>query len=154
MDEIVFLKDKDWSVIDAELCRVKGFTPLLASVENGEVRAFDRTTPYASIDFECERLPHDATGFIAHRLDFLHLWEAFNERGVADNEEALFFWTKKNLRRSARLMSKFMPKMWVLIYPRGAYELFVDPNSKPELSDRERFEAMTPLAEWKPDAME
>jgi hypothetical protein len=62
-------------------------------------------------------------------------------------------WTKKHLRRSARLLSRFMPRLWVLIYPKGAYELLSDHDFQPELSDRAWVEATTPVAQWKPDVM-
>jgi hypothetical protein len=81
------------------------------------------------------------------------LWSAFNERGVGEDEEVLVFWTKKNLKRSARLMSKLMPKLWVRICPKGAYELMLDNDFKPELTGTARWEAMRAVAEWKPDVM-
>jgi hypothetical protein len=94
--EIVFLKDRDWSAIDGEACRIMSFTPM-GTVVGGRAVALDKTAPYASIKFECTRLSHEATGFITHQLDFLHLWSAFEERGVADDEEVIVFWTKTNL---------------------------------------------------------
>jgi hypothetical protein len=152
MTELVFVKDKEWSVIDAELCRVKRFGPL-ATVENGNVRALDRSVPYAAVEFECEALPQDATGYITHRLDFLHLWSAFNERGVAEDEEVIFFWTKKNLKSYARFVSRFMPRLWVMVCPKEAFELMTDLNFKPELDGLERWKAQEALVEWKPEVM-
>jgi hypothetical protein len=153
MTEIVFRNDRDWSVIDAEPCRVKAFTPW-ARVEKGQVVAFGgMTAPYASIEIECDQLPDGATGFITHQIDFLHLWSAFNERGVAEDEEVIVFWTKKKLRTSARLFSTFMPKLWVLIFPKGAFDLMNDPNSMPELTDAEYRRLQSPLVDWKPDVM-
>jgi hypothetical protein len=70
--EIVLLRDKEWSVIDAELCRVKAFTPTATVDEYGGVTAAG-SMPYASIEIECPALPQDATGFITHKLDFLPL---------------------------------------------------------------------------------
>jgi hypothetical protein len=150
--DVVLLKDKEWSVIDGELCRVKDFTPW-AKVEDGRVIGFSKTDPYASVVFECSGLPQDATGFITHKLDFLHLWSAFNEVGVGEDEEVLFFWTKKNLKPYARLLSKAMPKLWVMVCPKGAFELMTDPGFKPELTGLARWEAQRPLVEWKPEVM-
>src|SRR5713226_912214 len=87
MTEIVSRTDKDWEVIDGELCRVEDFKPW-ARVEDGRLtRTFNKTSAYASLVFECDRLPHKATGFITHRLDFLHLWNAFIDRGIGEDEE-------------------------------------------------------------------
>ena len=99
-------------------------------------------------------LPQDATGYIAHELDFLHLWAAFNERGVGEDEEVLVLWTKKNLKRSARLVAQFMPGLWVMVRPKDAYELMTDDDFKPELTGLARWEAISAVAEWKPDVME
>jgi hypothetical protein len=148
MTEIVFLKDKEWGVIDGELCRVKVFTPLSARVESGRVIALDRTTPYASIVIECTKLPQDATGYITNRLDFLHLWSAFIERGVGEDEEVIVFWTRKNYKTYARLLpSVGMPKLWVNIYRAGAYEMWTDPQVETT------SEGLQTLAQWKPDVM-
>src|SRR6266700_2228755 len=65
-----------------------------ARVDDGRVIAPTKTEPYASIVVECDALPQKATGFITHRIDFLHLWRAFNERGVRDDEEVIVVWTK------------------------------------------------------------
>jgi hypothetical protein len=152
MTELVFRKDKDWSLIDGEPCRVKVFTPW-ARVEDGRVIPLSKTDPYASIVVECDQLPQDATGFITHRTDFVHLWSAFKERGVRDDEEVVVFWSRKNLKRSVRLLSMFMPRLWVTICPEGAFELMTDPNFKPELTGLARWEAQGPLVEWKPEVM-
>lgn len=153
MSEIVLIKDKDCSVIDGDVCRVKAFTPL-ATVENGRVRALHWSTPYASIQIECTRLPDDdVTGFIGHKLDFLHLWSAFNERGVGEDEEVIVFWTKKHLNRSARVVSKFMPRLWVMVCPKEAFELMTDDDFRPELQGLARYKAHEALVEWKPEVM-
>lgn len=136
MTEIVLRSDTEWGVIDGEPCRVKVFTPW-ASVEDGRVTALSKTAPYASIEIECGALPQDATGFITNRTDFLHLWRAFNERGVREDEELIIFWTRRYLKRYARLLSIFMPRLWVMICPREAFELMSDPNFKPELTGRQ-----------------
>jgi hypothetical protein len=155
MTEIVLRKDKEWSAIDGDACLVKHFTPL-ATVEDGRVNAPSKTDPYALVTFECTQLqlPGEVTGCITQRMDFLHLWSAFNERGVGEDEEVLFCWTKKYLRRVGRLVSMMMPKLWVMVCPSGAFKLMTDPNFKPELTGLARHEAMKPLAEWKPEAME
>jgi hypothetical protein len=85
-------------------------------------------------------------------MDFLHLWSAFNE--VRDDEEVIVFWVKSDLRKSARLFSKIMPRMVVWICPKEAFELMTDRNFKPELGGVARHRAMSPLAKWVPPAMQ
>lgn len=53
--------------------------------------------PYAAIDIEAPPLSEPTIGYISHKLDFLHLWQAFNDRGVADDEEVIVIWNKSNL---------------------------------------------------------
>jgi hypothetical protein len=139
-------------VIDGEACRIKDFTPW-ARVEHGRVIALSKTVPYGSIVIESDPLPRDATGFITNRTDFLYLWSAFNERGVPEDEEVIVFWTRRHLKTYARLMSPFMPRLWVMICPREAFELMSDARFRPELSGTARWEAQRPLAEWKPDVL-
>ncbi len=152
MTEILLRKDREWSVIDGGACRVKVFTPS-ARVEDGRVTAPSKTEPYASIVIECDLLPQDATGFITNRTDFLHLWSAFNERGVREDEEVIVIWTRRHLKSYARLLSIFMPRLWVMICRKEAFELMTDANFKPELTGLARWEAQRPLVEWKPDVM-
>jgi hypothetical protein len=150
--DIVFIRDKEWSVIDGAACRVKAFTPM-TTVEDGRVTPLRWSQPYASIEFECEALPQDATGLICHKLDFLHLWTAFNERGVEEDEEVIVLWSKENLTRSARLVARFMPRLWVMVCRKNAYELMTDNDFMPELRGRERFDAMDAIVEWKPEVL-
>lgn len=139
-------KDSEWSVIDGEPCRVIKFTPF-ASVENGKVIIANKTEPYASVIFECKKLPQQAEGFICHKMDFQHLWMAFNERGVKENEEVIMFYSKKHLKSYAKLFSAIMPRLWVMICPKGAFELMTNPQSRPDLQGEARFLAERPIVE-------
>ena len=47
-----------------------------------------------------------------------------------------------------------MPRLWVMICPKGAFELMADQKSRPELQGEARFLAERPIAEWKPEVME
>lgn len=152
MTDIVLRTDKEWSAIDGEACRVKLFTPW-ANVEDGRVRAPSTTDPYAAIVIECAQLGQDATGFITQKIDFLHLWRAFNERGVGDDEEVIVFWLRSQLKWSARMMARTMPKLWVWICPAQAFEVMSDASFRPELSGQERWEAWAPIVDWKPEVM-
>jgi hypothetical protein len=152
-EEIVFLKDKEWKVIENGIFRIKHFTPW-AKVEDGRVVALTNTTPYASLGFESSSLPN-ATGFITHKLDFLHLWKAFEKRGVGEDEEVLFTWTTTFYKWYFRFLPKAgLPKLVVMVCRKGSFELITDDTFMPELTPTERFDASSPIVEWKPDAME
>ena len=147
-------KDSEWSVIDGEPCRVIDFMPL-ASVENGKVITPDITTPYALITLECKKIPSMVKGFVTHKTDFIHLWTAFKERGVSDNEEVIIFWSTQHYKYGfLKLLSSSLPKMWVMICPKKAFEIKTDPNFRPDLTGEARWKAEAPIVDWKPDIME
>jgi hypothetical protein len=153
--EIVLLKDKEWSAIDGEPCRVIDFSPLGSLIDaDGKVQAADNVTPYAGITMECKKLGKNVRGFITHKEDFKHLWAAFRERTVKEDEEVIIFWTKKNYKAGVKYFSAFMPKLWVMVCPKGAFELATDDNYKPELTGLDRWDAQKPIAQWKPEVME
>lgn len=150
----VMRKDSEWSVIDGEPCRVIDFIPL-ASVQNGKVVAPNITDPYASVTLECKKVSNTIKGFITHKMDFAHLWAAFKERGISDNEEVIIIWSIKHYKyKFLKFLSAIYPKMWVMICPTGALEIMVDSNWKPELTGEARWNAMKPIVEWKPEIME
>jgi len=174
---VTLLKDRDWSVIDGEICRVLEFTPIGAVVEDGQVKGAIKSLPYASVVIECPKIQGKATGYISHKIDFAMLWAAFNERtqvkgaeaeiaheqngtpvfvaehGVASNEEVWLIWTQKNYISKIGLVNKFLPRLIVMISPKGAYELLIDRNARPELTGMARFLAERPLVTWTPIAM-
>jgi hypothetical protein len=53
-----------------------------------------------------------------------------------------------------KLFSPVYPKMWVVVYPKGAYDLMMDQNYKPELSGEARTKTTLPIVDWKPEIME
>ncbi len=150
--DFTLIKDSEWSVIDGEPCRVIDFIPW-GSIKNGKVLAIDKTGPYASISLECKKFSKNVTGYITHKMDFEHLWAAFKERTVKQDEEIIIFWSKKNYKSYAKLFSAFMPRLWIIICPKGAFELLIDPNYKPELTGEARWDATKPIVEWKPEVM-
>lgn len=154
--EIVLWKDSEWSQIDGELCRVSAFSALGSLIDaNGKVHTTSRTMPYASLTLECEKLGKNITGYITHKMDFQHLWAVFKERRVNEDEEVIIIWTKKHYRwRLTKFLTPFMPKLWVMVCPKAAYELMVDSNYKPELWGEARWNAMKPIIQWKPEVME
>jgi len=154
--KIILIKDSEWSVMDGEACRVTSFDTLGSLVStDGKVHAMDKTTPYASVTIECQKLGKNITGYITHKMDFQHLWAAFKDRKVKDDEEVIICWTTKHYRyKLNKFLSPFMPKLWVMVCPKGAYELMVDSNYKPELWGEARWNAMKPITQWKPEVME
>jgi len=150
----VMRKDSEWSTIDGEPCRVIHFTPM-ASVQNGKIVASNITDPYASVTLECKKLPNTIKGFITHKMDFIHLWTAFKERGIFNNEEVIIIWSKRHYKyKFLKLFSAAYPKLWVMICSKGALEIMVDSKHKPELTGENRWKATKPITEWKPEVME
>jgi hypothetical protein len=138
------VRDSDWGPLDGEICRVRTLRPL----------RFTKGMPYASVELESPLLSEPTTGFVTHKLDFEHLSAAFSRKESEPNTEVLIIWTKQFLRRRASLVSRFMPRMWVMLCHENAYELMNDQTYAPELQGMERAVAESPIAEWKPDVME
>jgi len=153
--EIVLWKDREWSQIDGEPCRVTDFDTLGSFVDaNGKVHAGTRLMPYGSITLECKRLGTNVTGYICHKMDFQHLWAAFRERKIGKDEEVIIFWTRKQYKwKLTNLLAFTMPKLQVWVCHKGAYELMTDPKGNPELSGMAWFAAIRPLVQWKPPVM-
>ena len=145
---MALLKHKDWLAIDGDICRATQFTPR-AKVKNGKVVSPGVSTPYASLVLENPKFEQGTTAFITHKVDFLHLWTAFLDVGVKDDEEVLISWNKKQ-ETVLQFVARIMPKLWVAICRRGAYELSTDPNSRPELDELERLFAQKPIIDWLP----
>jgi len=155
MDKVIaedLLKDSQWSAIDEELCRAVDFVPI-ASVKEGKILAIGKT-PYASVVLECEKRPTKIKGFITHKLDFIHLWTAFKERTITQDEEVLIIWTRKEYKNIIyKIFSTFMPKLWVMVCPKEAFELATNPDYKHELKGEARWKARDPIIDWKPEVM-
>jgi len=161
------LRDSDWSVVEGALCRVIEFTPFAKMSENGGVEKSISNLPYASVVIECPKIKGKATGFITHKIDFAMLWGAFNKplniEGVQveiiqDQEqwgaerEICLVWSKKHYKRGRGLFKAILPRLCVMLSPKGAYEIATNPNSRPELKGEEaRFLAQRPFVMWKPE---
>ncbi|MCX5997114.1 MAG: hypothetical protein NTV42_05765 [Chloroflexi bacterium] len=158
--KFVLWKDKEWSQIDGEPCRVVYFGPLGSRVDiDGEIQAMDKFTPYASVTIECKKLGKNVRGYITHKIDFANLWAAFEDRKVKENEEVIIIWTQKHYKVGSwlgrKLYSAFMPKIWVMVCHRGAFELMTNGNTyNPDLTGEARWKAQQPIVQWKPDVME
>lgn len=140
------LKDSEWATIDGEACLVTKFTPA-ASVQNGRIVSRSISTPYASLSLECKS--GVVEGHVTHKVDFLNLWIAFNVRGVAANEEVIVIWTRKYKYSFLKYISGFLPKLWIMICPKGASKLMHNPNL-PDFT----WSAIKPITEYKPEIIE
>lgn len=170
--EKTLLRDGEWASIDGRLCLITDFVPL-AKVENDQVVAISSTTPYCSVHLKCEDSTDDITGFISHKTDFAMLWAAFNRRtevpgtrievrspefnsvGLGQDEEVWLVWTRKSYRAVAGIFGRFLPRLVVMVSPKGAFELSLDRTGKirPELQGKARAMATLPLVTWTPEVM-
>lgn len=151
--ELSLLKDSEWSVIAEEPCRVIQFTPL-SWIKEGKVCG-TKTLPYASVILECKKVSNTIKGYITNKTDFIHLWKVFKERTIKENEEVIVVWTIEHYKHKwLKYFSVFLPKLWVLIFPKGHLEFMADPNWQPESNGRPSYEEMlSPIASWKPKIM-
>ena len=147
------LRDSDWKQLDGEICRVIEFRPLAGRMEGGKVKSSTMRMPYAAIDIESPILAEPTTGFITHKLDFQHLWEAFSRSESEPDTEVLVIYNKSNLSGPYRWLPRgSMPGLVVWLCHKNAYDLMNDENFRPELEGSARFEAMTTfIEEWRPD---
>lgn len=91
---------------------------------------------------------------LIHKEDYLHVWQASEQRGIADNEELLVVWTNTNYKsKLISAMSKAMPKIIVWISPKDSFKLMHDQEFRPELVGGERLLAYSFIKEIKPDVM-
>lgn len=157
--KITLLKDKQWAKLDSELFKITDFIPMLGSkVKNGVVMSVDKTTPYASISIEFSRVNKDVelTGFITHKLDFANLWSAFKDREINDDtEEVLAYWTKRHYsNKAATLLSRVMPKLLIMVCPKGMYESIAGPfDWHTDNEGMAMVYALESINWWKPELM-
>ena len=138
--EIILRKDKEWGLIDSDLCLVTNFTPLMgSSVKDGVVISPDVNMPYASVTIKCKKIKEEITGFITHKIDFVNLWHVFKEIGLnEEKEEVLIYWTTKHYKNIiAKIISVLaltfiggtpLPKIFVMLYQKGTYDRCVNGN--------------------------
>lgn len=182
--EVVLLTDKEWSAIDGEICRVTDFSPAALVVEGKVVapktampyagvtlecpKIAQPATGFIThkVDFAMlwaafnERTPVEGT-----RADVTYAPESGNpdfvensrlaRHGVASGEEVWLVWTRKHYKKGVGLVpSVILPKLIVMVYPTGAYELATNPDFRPELGGEARWLARRPLVKWTPEIME
>src|SRR6185436_2184368 len=97
--------------------------------------------------------PGMSSRYVTHKLDFHHLWNVFEERGVADDEEVIVIWQKSNLRGVPRRLSRMMPGLIVWICRQGAFEIANDPRPLAGLEFSAWQAATDPIVRWEPDVL-
>lgn len=138
--------------IDGELSRVIEFSPI-ASIKDGELHAPPVPSPYGILVVEYGKMPHKKLKWlVAHKTDFMHLWEIFKERGVKESEEVLIEYDSRRRKILTKLLFWCMPQMHFYIYPKGFFEsLYYRGNhqrsSEEIFEDLEKYEC---IQEWKP----
>ena len=151
--EIIFIKDSDWDIVESQVCLVTELN-LLATIKDGKVMPLDNATSYACVSLKCKKVAGNIKGYITHKLDFIHLWYAFKDRTVKENEEVIILWSKTHYNNFfVNLFSRFMPRLWVMICPKDAYNLLSDEKYKPELSGEARYLATKAIVDLKPEVM-
>ena len=151
--ETGLIRDSDWEPLDGEVCRVIEFTPLAGRMEGTKVKSSSMWA-YASIELESPVLAGPTTGFITHKIDFKHLSEAFSRSENEPDTEVLIFWTRQHYKPGVKLFGRLMPRMWVMLCHKNAYEVWTDEAYRAELDTSEQVRARTPIAQWKPDVMQ
>ena len=86
--------------------------------------------PYAVLTVESPSLKLRAMISVVHRLDFRNLWEIYEQRRVAAEEEVLLGYMPY-AGFLGPLLRPFLPRLHLLIYPKGALEFFSDPKGRP-----------------------
>jgi hypothetical protein len=149
---IDLVTDSDWASIDGDVCRVLKFTPW-AKIENGKIVSRMPHLPYAIVTLERPGQAEEFVGRITHKLDFMHLWALFMDRGISESEEVGIAWIKSHLHGSAKLFRAFMPGMAVMLFKAGAYDLLTKPGLRPDLKGEARFRQEMPLLQLIPDVL-
>jgi hypothetical protein len=165
------LSNRDWAAVEGQLCLVTEFVPM-AAMDRGHVTAINATTPLASVGLRT-KAGQEFTGYVAHKTDFAMLWAAFRDRSevagttlefgpcvkspddlhqcLAENEEVWLMWSRNDYKAGAGLMRPFLPRLTVMVSPKGALDLLQNRNSRPDLHGMARARASVPLLTWKPE---
>lgn len=82
----------------------------------------------------------------------MDLTGAFKQK--REEDEVLIIWTAKHYKKNLfKILSATMPKLIVWVCQKGAYELMIDQQYKPELIGEARILVEKQIIEWKPEAM-
>ena len=141
-------KDVSWKAMNDYLLRVIKFTPL-ARVVGNEIQSAESNLPYGILTVECLELNQEFVVYLTHKVDFLHLWKVFNERGISEEEEVLVGDFASKRSGFFRIFSSFLPRLWVWICRRGHLERLVN-DDWDGLTGEAWANAMMPLEMWEP----
>ena len=83
---------------------------------------------------------------VSSEVDFRHLWDLYEQRRVADDEEILLTHVPVDNKGFGRLIRMLLPCLDIMVYPKGHLEEAYDPEFRP-LS---RPVWNTARARWKP----
>jgi hypothetical protein len=123
-------------------------------MEGRKVKSSSKGLPYGSIEIESPALTGPTTGYVTHKLDFAHLSEASRRRESEPDSEVVLLWSRQHL--DAKVSARLMPRMWVMLCRKNAYEWMTHQPFEPE-PDEPELRALfysRPIAQWKPDVME
>jgi len=147
-------KDIPWGDTQGHVFRVKKFTSL-ASIEQDEIKEPKQSlhnTPYALFEVECPCFGYEDTAIllpVAHRLDFRHCWELFNERGIESEEEVLISYLPSE-GKFYKLFGKSLPHLLIEVRPKGSLEEIYELGKYDGLKVIEVLHRTKPIVVWEP----
>ena len=137
----------DWTQLEGEVIIVRKFNPL-ATLKDGKVVSRGMDMPYAFVTINSPKLSTETVLPISHRVDFLHLWDAFKIRDLSRDEEILIEWSRKHDKWVFRFFSYFLPRLHVMLCPKGTYSRVSDPNWWKEAHGEAAFLSTAPIQQW------
>ena len=147
-------RDIPWEEIEDHDFQVKSFLPLTPT-EQGKVKAHSTFMPYAMLTvykLSGKFKNMDVLLPVLHKVDFSHLWELYQERGVKSKEEVIVYYApqKSGWRK---LFGKTFPHLRIEVRPKGSSKKVVKIMSMPVPSGKEGeelLESIRLVAEWDP----
>jgi len=136
-EETFLFKDKQWSLVEDEVCRVINFTPL-ASVENNKAIRWDTSLPpYGVVSFLYNN--QKLEGYITNEMHY---------------NNPLFYKTKMH-----KFFALGLPKFYIMLCHKGTFSSWVDTWTKLKKERGQlHFSAITTMTSaimvWKPEVME
>ena len=108
-------KDIPWKRVEGWGLRVTHFTAF-ASVKGNKVKAYSRTLPYAILTVDHGKLPSETKLYVTHKEDFRHLWQAYEERGISEDEWVVVYDFNPMRPRWRRLLAFGLPRLLVSVW--------------------------------------
>ena len=147
-------KDIPWEDTKGHVFRVKKFTPIASVEQDGikEPKQSFHNTPYALFEVECPCFDYGETTIllpVAHRLDFRHCWELFNERGIGSEEEVLISYSPSE-GKVYKLFGKSLPHLLIEVRPKGSLEEIYELGKYDGLKVIDVLHRTKPIVVWEP----